>query len=357
MSRETLMHLLESKKPDIDGKELWIFGVGATTTLYRNGIERLGREGIKIFGYMDNYPEKCNYQFNGKKVYKPEELSEKKDEIYVLICTYYSNVVNAVSNQLSELGYSFCMIDNLILKMHSEEVLSVYDSFEDDESRDIYEKLINCRISGQVKNVPVDINEQYFALPGFVSNNPKEVFVDCGGYVGDTLERYIWKNEGVFGKIITFEPDLHNVKAMKYRIERLCNEWGLEKNKICVYEKGVSDSSKKASVNRSEVNNGFSSNFSVDLSEEGNDIISLDDFLTESFTFLKADIESWEYYMLIGAKQSIKQYKPKLAICIYHNALDFYQIPLLIKDILPEYKISIRHHSETLCETVLYAWI
>ena len=61
--------------------------------------------------------------------------------------------------------------------------------------------------------------------------------------------------------------------------------------------------------------------------------------------------------MLLGAKKSIKKYRPKLAICIYHNAVDFYEIPILIKEILPDYHLSIRHHSPTLCETVLYAWV
>ena len=53
----------------------------------------------------------------------------------------------------------------------------------------------------------------------------------------------------------------------------------------------------------------------------------------------------------------IKKYKPKLAVCIYHNAVDFYSIPLLIHSFVPEYKFAVRHHSYELDETVLYVWI
>lgn len=90
--------------------------------------------------------------------------------------------------------------------------------------------------------------------------------------------------------------------------------------------------------------------------EVGN-IYSIDAKIAEKFDFLKADIESYEYQMLMGAKESIKKNRPLLAICIYHNAVDFYSILLLIKSIEPNYKFSIRHHANVLSETVLYAWI
>lgn len=355
MSREALKELLNQNIPDYSNKELWVFCAGITAVLYKNGLDRLEKENIFIAGYIDN--NKAGEVFNDKNVVKLDSLKDKKNNILVLICTYYSNVIESVSKQLDNEGFTYCTIDDFILKAHAEQVLNVYDEFNDEQSRDIYEQLIRRRISGKEVELPFCFEEQYFGLPNFISNSPKEVFVDCGAYVGDTLEKYIWKNEGVFGKIISFEPDLHNVKAMNYRIDRLCNEWGFDKEKICVYANGLSDSCMKASVDRSEVNNGFSTNITLDSQENGNDIVSLDSFLKENISFLKADIESWEYYMLKGARESIKKYKPKLAICIYHNAVDFYEIPLFIKEILPDYKVSIRHHSHTLCETVLYAWI
>lgn len=58
-----------------------------------------------------------------------------------------------------------------------------------------------------------------------------------------------------------------------------------------------------------------------------------------------------------GAENGLRKYRPLLAVCIYHNAVDFYSIPLLIKRILPEYKLAVRHHLDDLSETVVYAWI
>jgi hypothetical protein len=111
---------------------------------------------------------------------------------------------------------------------------------------------------------------------------------------------------------------------------------------------------------RYEANNGQGSKFhmiSNDLEAEKLQMVSLDEYLTEPYSFLKADIESFEYRMLLGAEKGIKKYKPLLTICLYHNAVDFYSIPLLVKSMVPEYKMAVRHHSDELQGTVLYAWI
>ena len=67
------------------------------------------------------------------------------------------------------------------------------------------------------------------------------------------------------------------------------------------------------------------------------------------------DIEGSELAALRGARQCILENKPKLAVCLYHKPQDMWEIPLMIKEMLPEYKIYIRHHTDLLNETVCYA--
>ena len=67
------------------------------------------------------------------------------------------------------------------------------------------------------------------------------------------------------------------------------------------------------------------------------------------------DIEGFELNALEGAKDTIKKYRPKLAICLYHKPQDLWEIPLFIKSIDSNYKIFIRHHTDLLNETVCYA--
>lgn len=72
-------------------------------------------------------------------------------------------------------------------------------------------------------------------------------------------------------------------------------------------------------------------------------------------TYIKMDIEGAELDALKGAETVIKKNHPKLAICIYHKNEDMVSIIEYIHQIVPEYKIYVRHHSRCVNETVCYA--
>ena len=85
-------------------------------------------------------------------------------------------------------------------------------------------------------------------------------------------------------------------------------------------------------------------------------LITLDDYLyNRKPTFIKFDIEGSETEAILGMKKIMRDFKPKLAICVYHKPSDLWKIPLLIKKINPRYKIFIRHYTQTQHDTVCYA--
>ena len=268
--------------------------------------------------------------------------------------------IHEISAQLEKLNVLYYLLDEVILKQHASEVLECYDLLEDDESKRVYADVILSHMNGGIPHLKNrTYGNQYFShnhfLPTFTL---EEVFIDCGSYVGDTLEKYIWNRDGVFKKIIAFEPDRDNYKAMETRVNRLRNEWNLKEDAIEIFPYGVADKNGNETFSSYETNNGLGSKFIEEETDNGGavKIISLDEYLSEPYTFLKADIESYEYKMLLGAEQGIKKWKPLIAVCIYHNAVDLYSIPLLIKSMVREYKMTVRHHSGTLTETILYCW-
>lgn len=342
---------------DVEQYTIIVWGTGNTASLYLEGIHRIELNDL-IKGYADNNEAKWGKTFDGKKIYSPDEIKQMEN-VLVLIASPNPKVIKSVAHQLEENAIKWMHIDEYVLKTHSEEVLDCYDLLEDDFSKKTYAGLVDCKINGKYPDLSIIDRDQYFSFEYFADYNPTETYVDCGAYVGDTIEKYIWKMDGAFNKIIAFEPDRSNLQAIDYRLDRLRKEWNIADDKIMVYPYGVSDKNSTTFVERYDNNNGFGTKVLSEKSDKAEEcqVVSIDEFINDEIGFIKADIESYEYKLLEGAKNSIAQYSPKLAICIYHNVVDFYQIPLLIKKINPKYKLAVRHYTSVLSETIVYAYI
>ena len=356
--RQKLEELLNRALPVLTDKPIWIWGAGNTAQLYQEGFKRLEEEGFKIEGYIDKNADLLKNSFAGKPVILPQKL-QNREKICVLICTIRPTTIKQIQQMCKEKEIECYPIDEVILKLHRKEVMQCFDLLEDEQSKKIYAELTEARITGQNIGDEIQSYPAYFSLPIFKKEDQKEVFVDCGAYDGDSIGEYLKQKNAVFDKIIAFEPDTENFKKLQRTIENECEKWNISQEKFEIYPSAIGEKSSVGKFERYEGNNGIASKMLDASSEQGEEckVVSLDEFLTEPYSFLKADIESFEYKMLLGAKESIKKNKPLLAICIYHNAVDFYSIPLLIKEILPEYKIAIRHHLDDTSETVVYAWV
>ncbi|MEQ9566287.1 MAG: FkbM family methyltransferase, partial [Pseudomonadales bacterium] len=57
---------------------------------------------------------------------------------------------------------------------------------------------------------------------------------------------------------------------------------------------------------------------------------------------------------LRGARHTILEHHPKLAICVYHRADDFWKIPETVFSIRDDYDLYLRHYTEGVTETVMF---
>ncbi|WDC85739.1 FkbM family methyltransferase [Caloramator sp. mosi_1] len=171
-------------------------------------------------------------------------------------------------------------------------------------------------------------------------------FVDCGAFNGDTA--FMIKEEiGQIEKIALFEPDINNFNQLIKNIKQ--NH--IAKEHI-LFPCGV--------WNNNEIKSFVSGKDSISsISTEGNvyvQCVVLDDVLIGfNPTFIKMDIEGAEVEALLGAQDIIKECAPDLAISVYHKIEHMWEIPLLIKDINPNYKLYLRSHGLRGMETILYA--
>jgi hypothetical protein len=67
------------------------------------------------------------------------------------------------------------------------------------------------------------------------------------------------------------------------------------------------------------------------------------------------DIESAEPEALDGARELLRRHRPVLAVCTYHRSEHLWQIPNLIRSMVPEYHLFLRRYAEDCWEGVCYA--
>ena len=350
--------LLEKIQLPEENDDVYIWGAGNTAVLAHQGMVREGMyDLLHVKGYIDS--KLSGTVINGFQVFKPEDiLSGDYTNTYILICTANLWMYQEIRTMLERKKVRYSLLDAAVMKMMKDsfdEVISLLD----DKSKIIYQQLLLKRITLDSIDEELYAGESYFGIPKFCMCRSDDVMIDCGAYVGDSLERFIWRMEQ-YNKLIAIEPDSNNFKAMNIRVDRLRKEWNLSDERITTVYAGL-DKETNVSFLDMRVKGLGSIKSEIIAEESGEKLIfwALDDLLEKNgdkATYIKADIESYEYNMLLGAKKTIQKHSPRLAICIYHSIVDMYSIPLLIHEFNKDYSLSVRHHSYTLAETVLYAY-
>ncbi|MBS4994523.1 MAG: FkbM family methyltransferase [Roseburia sp.] len=287
-------------------REVIVYGAGTNCVPV---LEICEEEGCHISFICDKDFKKRKGTINDIKIISPEELINYHKDAFVIISTL--NYLEEV-----EIFLNKYFPQSSIIPCAGKELLELIDA-------------------------------QYFAKD-IMQLSDEEVFVDGGCFDFET-SRFLMQRCNV-KHIYAFEPDISNLEKVNAKIMKLgCAD------KVTVFEKGL--------WNKSE-NLYFSATGDImsHVTECGNEadkieVVALDEVIHEKVTFIKMDIEGSEIKALEGAQNLIRNYKPKLAICIYHKPEDTIDIPAYIKSLVPEYRLWIRHYSWSPAETVLYAKI
>ena len=119
----------------------------------------------------------------------------------------------------------------------------IYDRLADNVSKKTFVDVLKFRLSADPKfmaEYSVRIDQQY--MEDFM-NYRNEVFIDAGGFDGDTTEAFA-KYYPDYKKIIVFEPSGKNIEKLKRRTSNLRN--------IEVHEMGLSDKKETLSFDQND---------------------------------------------------------------------------------------------------------
>jgi FkbM family methyltransferase len=172
-----------------------------------------------------------------------------------------------------------------------------------------------------------------------------DVVVDVGANIGVFAEYVLKKN---VGKIIGIEPCTDNVSFLRQNCPPIavyeCGAWDVEDALEFYYYAKFRGMSHFAGWN----------GFIPELPRvEKVKVCPLDVLLEEErIDFINMDIEGAELKALAGAKKTIVKYKPALLIAVYHRANDAVDIPDMILDLVPEYRVEFLGSSQ--CKSALF---
>lgn len=227
------------------------------------------------------------------------------------------------------------------LHEHPDAWMQLYDSLSDDESRQTFVDVVRFRLScnpDYMKNYTVRVQDQYFE--DFM-NFSGEVFVDAGGFDGDTSEGFAQRYPD-YEKIILFEPSEKNLSAARQRLTCYRD--------IDYQSLGLSDS---ACTLNFDQNAGSASAISGSAGTQIH-VDTLDSVVSERVTFIKMDLEGWEMKALQGSRRHIEKERPKLAIAVYHDSPDFRLVHQFISEFGHGYDCYLRHYTQGWSETVMF---
>ncbi len=180
--------------------------------------------------------------------------------------------------------------------------------------------------------------------------------IDAGGCWGDTA-LYFANEVGEAGRVFTYEFIPSNLEVMS---KNLSLNPAL-KERIVLIERPVWETTGETMY---YIDQGPGSRVFMeqDQSHDGKvNSLSIDQLVKEmnieKVDFIKMDIEGAEPYALKGAVATISEFKPKLAIAIYHSMDDFTNIPAFILGLGLGYKLHLAHCSIHAEETILFAEI
>ena len=353
MHKDFMLDTWEDVKKCAVGKKVFLFGAGYWGEIVWKQMDNYASS-WDVVGFLDNNVERQGQEIRGLTVFSPDILNKYDlSQVMVFICCL---TTADISRQLYAIGvenyYAFYQLDfppELRVSCRQEnidvnDIEWLLSRVEDKESGKIVKAVVEKRQLGFFDYTDLQGKGSEYFIDDFFDKDEAEVFIDGGGYDGDTIEEFVEWTQGKYKKIYSFEPQKDKAEIIRNKLWR----YG---DKVELFEKGLYECATELSFcNGNQILSG--------KVEEGADskiqTIDIDSVINEKVTFIKMDIEGAELKALQGAAQIIRRDRPKLAICIYHKPEDMWQIPRFIDSLVPEYKFYIRHFGMRYAGTILY---
>lgn len=192
--------------------------------------------------------------------------------------------------------------------------------------------------------------QYYFERAGIsIQPEPGDHVIDAGAFAGEVAVVFS-KSVGPAGRVYAFDPVENHLAICRLNFARPGYD------NVVLFPYAVGDRTVDApTIHSAEYNPGYRAS----SSEVPVPTRRIDDLVASGeiarVDFLKMDVEGSEMAALRGSEATIRRFRPKLAISIYHKPTDFSEIVNYVHDLGLGYSLFIDQHTIYEEETVLYA--
>ena len=334
-----------------------VYGAG---TIGRQAINAARLIGLPVKAILDANAELHGTKIDGIEVRPLSSVTKGTDVVVPALGRHIVAITNALHEHgvhsvmsLSELYYisrrpgepETDYLDDLFANRHRYH--SLFLALADLRSREVLSAVLEHRLSlatNHLSKVAERSHAQWFD-PAFLPRTESDVFVDGGAFDGDTVLGYVEARGPDYKHIHAFEIDPDVSARAVSRTAHLTN--------VTIHSCGLSDREALASYRKTGGTDGAIGHHAGNSRRVA--LRTIDTAVHERITFLKLDVEGEEAKTIDGARHHLKNDRPALAVALYHKAHDMWDIPRRILDLLPDYRLHLRHYTDTAYETIVYA--
>lgn len=317
------------------GLPVFIYGMGDGCEKVLKSFECFGITPAGIFASDDFKRDKV---FHGFKIMGMTEL-ENSIKDFAVACAFGTSLPE-IMERIEGLAQRHLLVfpetavagdvmfekDELLKR--AGDIEKVYALLADERSRKTFADVLRFRISGDIRYLAEysDSDEVYDLL----ELGDDEIYADLGAYNGDTVESFVKYTGGRYRRIYAVEPSKKNYEKCDKRCEGLADTE--------VINAAVSDRDGTAYFTKGAGRQQMLTDSGVPVT-----VRSLDSILDGGeCTFIKYDVEGADRAALLGSRETILKYCPKIRTGIYHRPYDILDIPMLLREMQPLYRLYMR---------------
>ena len=351
------------------GRPIVMYGMG-------NGADKIlavcEHYGIEVSDFFASDGFVRGHSFHGKTVlsfsdvcakYGAENLivllsfASSRPEVLALIesvaarCELYAPDVPVCGEEL---------FDRAFFESHREEIAAARALFADEESRRVYDGIIEYKLTGRIDILRATESTPDAAYRGILHAERFSTVADLGAYNGDSI-RELRAFAPALANVIAMESDRRNYRKLTEYADTLrasgdplrlwaVNEGAWSEPTVLTFHDsgnrnaGVckAPTAKADSPLPSTADNKFFGKVVEVTVNALDNVIEATVGTGTHVDYIKYDVEGAEREALLGSRNTILRDSPALLVSAYHRSGDLFSLPLLVHELNPSYRLYLR---------------